>query len=182
MFDLEEFKEELAEMSYAERYQAYEDQIEELEYMQKDIEDAINSICAIRDLDMRRHDADVWQNISQCVKQMITEGKLPQDKIAVDDKNNTIILSTTQGIIKVMTQPVDEPFWYIDIEPEFIASNSKRQKLLSLLAAKLNITTITENHELFTRVNETELVNRLKGILSKLCDEQDWGGDVEYYN
>lgn len=176
MVDLEEFKEELAEMSYAERYQAYEDRIEELEALQEEIEDAINDICAIRDLDMREHDTEVWQNISQSVKQMIADGKLPQDKITVDDKKNTFIVSTTLDIIKVTTEPVDDPYWYIAIEPEFIASNSKRQKMLSLLSAKLNITTIPENQELITNVNETELIDRLINILSKLCDMQCLGG------
>ena len=122
---------------------------------------------------MREHDTDVWQNILQNVKLMIADGKLPQDIITIDEKNNTFIVSTTDGIIKVMTQPVDDPYWYIAIEPEFIASNSKRQKLLSSLAAKLNITSTPENQELITNVNETELIDRLKIIISKLCDHQN---------
>lgn len=94
-FDIKDFKKELAEMSYAERYQAYEDQIDELLTLQEEIEEAINDICAIRDLDVQRHDTEVWQNMSKKVKQMITDGKLPQEIITVDDKNNTYIVSTT---------------------------------------------------------------------------------------
>lgn len=180
MFNLEEFKEELAEMSYADRYQAYEDRIDELEVLQEEIEDAINDICAIRDLDMREHDTKVWQNISQSVQQMIADGKLPQ--ITVDEMNNTFILSTIDGIIKVTTEPVDDSYWYIAIEPEFIASKNKRQKLLSRLAAKLNITSTPENQELITNVNETELIDNLKSILSNLCDELDLGNDEDIQN
>ena len=164
-FDFEEFKADLANMTYEERYNAYEEKLDELEVLREEIEDAIRDICDIREDDMNSHDKEVWQDASQAVKQHFNADA----KVAIDDEKQIFKLTLQNDQIFVRIAPLDaEIGWYIAVAPEFIADNAKRKKALTEIAAILDLP-CDDDYEVSVDVPEAKLIPTLINTITKLC-------------
>ena len=167
-FDIEDFKDELNDLThYSEKLDAIEEKIDELESLADEIETAIGDICAIRELLMTRHDNEVWQKASQCVKQMAN------NSVTVDDDKQEFAVDAGDATVKIVINPIDDLMWCVSVSPtEFIASNAKRHNVLETLASALNLSHDAESYDVYKNVSEEELNATLQDIISNLRTEK----------
>ena len=170
-FDIKKIKNELVDLSYAEKFKTIEKLIKELEKLPDKINDAIDALIHLKIAEAGKHSRDVRHGVFQHVRMLIENGQLQQDKINFNADGQNIIVSSIDGDVSVtLTFLSHNQLWSIQIVPLFFARPKENQLWRNNLAEKLNRPLEFGNRDIRFTVEEEMLKDSVCEVIVKLCD------------